>query len=276
MTRRNPPPDLATPTTSSSRPWLAARSRLRVSLLGTDTPDSSGTSTRQGTSLTGFKRRRLNPSLVLEEDQDVDTESRTTAPADAFLRRMMAYTPAPRFLQASRDTSTPVPVMTTLPEHGVDVVAGTNGVNDDFDDHNDDDFDDNNDDDEFNEIDDDTDDDNNDNDDDNGDNNDEHDDGDNATAGDDVSPGEVPLTHDRDVAMADHDPDSAVWTLFFDGAFRRRSRRHGAGAGAGATLFHGTANKWNVAFFLQVQLTPAILRSISLLLKVSVGLYIMV
>ncbi|CAI5722371.1 unnamed protein product [Hyaloperonospora brassicae] len=50
--------------------------------------------------------------------------------------------------------------------------------------------------------------------------------------------------------MPDPDPESAAWTLFFDGAFRRRSRQHGAGAGAGATLFQGTVNKWNVACFL--------------------------
>ncbi|CAI5710586.1 unnamed protein product [Hyaloperonospora brassicae] len=248
VTRRNPLPDLATLLTSSSRPWLAARSRLRVSLIRTDTQDSSGTSTQHVTVLTGCKRRRLNPSLVPDQDQDIDMDHLDAAPVDDFLLRMMAYAPnttsaSPKhthFQQPLIVPSSAVPVIFTLPRHDEENQDVATGVTEDLDDHKDDDLDDNNDD--FDIITDDKDE----NDDENDGNDDEHvdngndDDDDGATdtaAADDVTPSEVTLPQDPDVAMPDPDPESAAWTMFFDGAFRPRSRQHGAGAGAGATLF---------------------------------------
>ena len=58
VTRRDNPPDFATPSTSSSRPWMDAHSRRRVSSLSTGTLDQSFTSTEEDAALTEVNRLR--------------------------------------------------------------------------------------------------------------------------------------------------------------------------------------------------------------------------
>ena len=53
--------------------------------------------------------------IVLDQGEDIDTESRAFS-ADAFLRRM-PYAPAPRILRLSGETSPTVPVLSPTSRH---------------------------------------------------------------------------------------------------------------------------------------------------------------
>ncbi|CAI5710565.1 unnamed protein product [Hyaloperonospora brassicae] len=270
VTRRNPPPDLSTPPTSSFWPWLAARSRLRVPACSAGS-SSPSPSSRPGTaaSLSGAKRRRLNSSLLVGQDEDVDMDHNEDNTVDAFLRRMMVYAPdtsntsttPPQDIRPATAPSTPTVVSSELTRHDVSHNAGATDDEDEVDDpndavldehydeHFDDSFDDNSDD----------------NFDDTFAGDDGHDDtatendnkagttddgaGDNAAAGT-VAPGAFYLAHDHDSTMNAQDPEPTSWTLFFDGVCRRRSMVSNAAAGEGAILFQGTVSQWTISRYL--------------------------
>ena len=196
-------------------------------------------------------------------------EHREDTPVDAFLRRMMAYAPdtsntSTTSLQDIRPAtapSTPTVVSSELTRHDVSHNAGATDDEDEVDDPKDDVFDahfDEHFDDTIDDIPDDTFDDTFAGDDEHDDTSTEHDNkagttdddaGDNAAAGT-VAPGAFSLAHDHDSTMNAQDPEPTSWTLFFDGACRRRPLVSGAAAGAGAILFQGTVSKLTISRYL--------------------------